>query len=167
MLITILCSFFQNFCHSCFLGKFGAIIWISSNWLKSRVIHCYMFITVLMFIFSKLFSFIFCGRFGPKIWSSLNWLVFGTEVDCYMLILILMFIFPKFLSFIFFGQIWSQNLKFSKLTEIWCRGTSLYGYYDFNVYFFKIFVIHIILQIFGSKIWCCRSWPQSSICGRY
>ena len=60
-----------------------------------------------------------------------------------MLISILMFIFSKFLSFIFFGQIWSQNLKFSKLTEIWYRGTLLYAYYDFNVYFSKIFVTHL------------------------
>ena len=50
-----------------------------------------------------------------------------------------MFIFPKFLSLTFFGQIWSQNLKFSKLTETWCRGTLLYAYYDFDVYFCKIF----------------------------
>ena len=44
---------------------------------------------------------------------------------------------------IFLGQIWSQNLKFFKLIEIWWRGRLLYAYFDFNVYFFKIFVIHI------------------------
>ena len=37
----------------------------------------------------------------------------------------------------------SQTMKFSKLPEIWYRGTLLYVYYDFNVYFFKIFAIHI------------------------
>ena len=40
----------------------------------------------------------------------------------------------------FFGQIWSQKLKFSKLTEIWCRHTQLYPCFKFNVnlkiYFF-------------------------------
>ena len=61
------------------------------------------------------------GKFNPKNWSSSNWLEFGTEVDCCMLILILMFI----------------NLKFSKLTEIWYRGTLLYAYYNFYVYFFQ------------------------------
>ena len=45
---------------------------------------------------------------------------------------------------ILFGQIWSQNLKFSKLTEIWYSSTFLYTYFGFNVYFFKIFVIHIL-----------------------
>ena len=35
------------------------------------------------------------------------------------------------------------NLKFSKLTEIWYRGTLLYVCYDFNVYCFKILFIHI------------------------
>ena len=61
-----------------------------------------------------------------------------------MLIRILMLIFPKSLSVIFFGQIWSQNLKFSKLTKMLCRGTLLHVCYDFNIYFFKIFVIHKI-----------------------
>ena len=35
------------------------------------------------------------------------------------------------------------NMKFSKLTEIWHRGTLLYVYYNFNVYFFKVFVTHV------------------------
>ena len=60
-----------------------------------------------------------------------------------MFITILMFIFSAFLSFTFFAQIWSKNLKFSKMNEIWYRGILLYAYYDFNVCFFKIFVIHI------------------------
>ena len=52
-----------------------------------------------------------------------------------MLITILMFIFSKFLTFIYFGLIWSQNLKFSKLTEIWDKRTFLYACYNVNVYF--------------------------------
>ena len=104
--------FFQTFCHSCSLGKFGPIIWISSNWLKfRRGVHYYMLITVLMFIFSKLFSFVF------------------------------------------FGEIWYQNLKFFKLTEIWYRGRLLYAYFDFDVYFFKFFVSHMFLGKYGLKIW--------------
>ena len=100
--------FSKKFYHSWFLGKFGPIIWIPSNWLKFlRGIHCYMLITVLILIFSKFFSFIF------------------------------------------FGQIWSQNLKFLKLTKIWYRGRLLHAYFDFDVYFFKGFVIHIILVKFG------------------
>ena len=58
-----------------------------------------------------------------------------------MLITILMFIFFKIL-FIFFWQIWCENRKFLKLTEISQRGTLLDAYYDLNVYFFKIFIIH-------------------------
>ena len=60
-----------------------------------------------------------------------------------MLITVLMFIFSKNFSFIFFWQIWSQNLKFFKLTEIWYLGILLYAYFDFDVYFLKIYVIHI------------------------
>ena len=51
--------------------------------------------------------------------------------------------FPNFFRFYFLGQIWSQNLKFFKLSEIWYRGRLLYTYFNFDVYFFKIFVIHI------------------------
>ena len=55
-----------------------------------------------------------------------------------------MLIFPKFLLVIYFGQIWSQNLRFPKLTNIWCSGTLLYAYYDFNLYFFHNFLNHKI-----------------------
>ena len=89
-----------------------------------------------MFIFSKFLSFIFFwANLVPK---SLNQLKFATEVHCYMLVRILTFIFS-----IFFGQIWSRNLKYFKLTEITYRGTLLCAYCNFDVYFFKIFVIHI------------------------
>ena len=44
---------------------------------------------------------------------------------------------------VYFGQIWSQKLKFSKLTKIWYRGTMIYPHFGFNIYFSKIFVIHI------------------------
>ena len=54
-----------------------------------------------------------------------------------MLIKILTFNFPKLFSFIFFGQIWSQNLKFFKFTEISYRDTLLYAYYNRDVYFFQ------------------------------
>ena len=56
----------------------------------------------------------------------------------------------KLFSFIFFWQIWSQNLKFFELTKIWYKGRLLYAYFDFDVYFFKGFVIHIILGKFHS-----------------
>ena len=51
--------------------------------------------------------------------------------------------FKTFVIHIFWGEIWLQNLKFSKLTEIWYRGTLLYAYDDFNVNFSKIFVTHV------------------------
>ena len=78
---------------------------------------------------------------------KINWnLVQGYIVIC--LLRFLMFIFSKFLRFIFIGQIWSQNIKFSKLTKIWYQGTLLYAHYDSNN-FFKIFVSHIFLGKFG------------------
>ena len=54
-----------------------------------------------------------------------------------MLITILMFIFLKFLLVIFVGQIWSQNLKFSKLTAI---GTLLHIFlYKQLIFFGQVF----------------------------
>ena len=75
-----------------------------------------------------------------------------------MVIAILMFFFSKDFSFIFFGQIWSQNLKFYKMTEISYSDTLLYDYYDFNVYFFKIFVSHIFWDKFAPKTWSFPNW---------
>ena len=49
---------------------------------------------------------------------------------------------------------WSQNLTFFKMTEISCRSIWLHAYYDFSVYFFKMFFIHIILGKFRPKIYC-------------
>ena len=45
---------------------------------------------------------------------------------------------------VFLGQIWSQKLKFSKLTKIWYRGIHCYILIS-NLMFiiFKMFVIHI------------------------
>ena len=85
-----------------------------------------------------IFSWKLCGHTG----SSSNWLECSTEVDCYLLILILIFI----------------NLKFSKLAEIWYRGTLLYPYYNFNIYFFKKFFIHIFLSKFGPKMLSFSNW---------
>ena len=65
---------------------------------------------------------------------------------------VLMFIFSKFFSFILFGQLWSQILKFVKLTEIWYRDRLLYAYFDFNVYFFKGFCNSYCFGKFCSKI---------------
>ena len=112
----------------CFSGKLGPKNWSSPNWLKFGTgKHSYILFSILLFIYSKIFAIhIFLGKFGPKIWSSPNWSEFGTGIYCYMLVTILMVIFSKFLSFIFFGKIWSQNLTFSKLTEVWDKCTFLY-----------------------------------------
>ena len=93
----------------------------------------------------------FLGKFRPIIWISSNWLKFNRGVHCYMLNTVSIFIFSKFFPFKFFGQIWYQNLKFFKLIEIWYSGRLLYVYFDFDVYFFKIFVIHIFWAILVLK----------------
>ena len=56
-----------------------------------------------------------------------------------MLISILMFIFSKFFSFMFFREIWSQNLKFFRLNEIWYRGRN------------KHMVIYLCTNFFSGK----------------
>ena len=67
----------------------------------------------------------------------------------------------------FCGLIWSENLKFSKLTEIWYRDILLYTYYDFTAYFFKIFVNHNFLGKFGLKIWSFPNWLKFSAAVHY
>ena len=84
---------------------------------------------------------------------QINWNLVAAGVHYCMLITNLMFIISKLFSFIFFGLIWSQNLKFFKLIEIWYIGRSLYAYFDFIAYFFKFFVIHIRSGKVVSKIW--------------
>ena len=80
---------------------------------------------------------------------QINWNLVATGVHCYMLIATLMFIFSKIFSSIFFGLIWSQNLKFFKLTEIWYRDSLPYTYFDFNVFFSKFLSFIFSLGKFG------------------
>ena len=110
-----------------------------------------MLIMVMMFIFPKFLSLMFLGKFGPIICFFSNWLKFRRGVHYYMLITVLRFVFSKLFSFTFFGQIWSQYLKFFKLTVIWYRGRFLNPYFDFNVYFSGILIILIFLDKFGPK----------------
>ena len=44
---------------------------------------------------------------------------------------------------VFFEQLWSQKLKFSKLTKNFVRDTLLYPHFECYVYFSKTFVAHI------------------------
>ena len=92
------------------------------------------------------------GKFGHKNWSSPNWLKSGTDINCFILVSNSMLIFLIFFHSYFLGQIWSQNLKFSKLTEIWYQGTLLYVYHNFNIYFCKVFVLHSFLGKFDSNL---------------
>ena len=90
-----------------------------------------------MFIFSKFLSFIFSlGKFGPTKSEvcQIKWnLVQGYIVYAYFDLNVYFF---KILFFsYFFWQIWSQNVKFFKLTEIWYIGRLLYAYFYFIVYF--------------------------------
>ena len=71
-------------------------------------------------------------------WNQSHYSIFLLTIS-YSQIAFVLILHPK----VFFGQIWSQKLKFSKLTEIWYRGTLLYTYYDFNVYFSNIFVTRV------------------------
>ena len=113
-----------------------------------------MVISILRFLFTKSFSFIFWAKFCPKIWSSADWLIFGTEIGYHIIISILYFIFSKFFLLIYLGQIWSKNLKFFKLTEIWLWGRWPCAYLHFNVEFLKSFSF-IFWDKFGPKIWSC------------
>ena len=124
-----------------------------------------------MFIFSKFLSFIFSlGKFGPTKSEvcQIKWnLIQGYIVYAYLHLYAYKFFkltkiwyigrfyclfFQIFCHSYSFRQIWSQNLKFFKLTEM--------SYFD--VYFFKILIIHIFGLIWSHKlrfsilteIWC-------------
>ena len=100
----------------------------------------------------------FLGKFSLKSRSSPNLLKFGAGLHFYILISNLIFSFSKFLSLIFFGLIWSQNLKFSRLTEIWDKHIFLYACYNVNFYFSKIFAMDIFLGQFDPTIWISLKW---------
>ena len=102
----------------------------------------------------------------------------GPGDTLYMLIWTLTFIISNFFSFIFLEQIWFQNLKFFKLTEIWyifrfyCLFFQIfYHSYSFRkiwsqnleffemtevwyfyVYFFKVLIVHIFGLIRSRKL---------------
>ena len=61
---------------------------------------------------------------------------------------------------VFFGHIWSQKLRFSKLTEIWYSHTLLYSCFEFNGNFLKKFFAHIFWCKFGPKIWSSQSLTE-------
>ena len=100
---------------------------------------------------------VFGQIWSPKL-SFPNWRKFGAGVHCYILTSNLIFIFSKFCHSYFFEQVWSQNLKLSKLTEIWYRCTLLCAYHDFNIHFSKTFVIHDFVDKFGPTIWISSNW---------
>ena len=86
-LFRFYCLFFQNFCHSYVLGKFGPKIYSSPNKLKFDTgVHCYMVIMILMFSFLKIFHWY---NFG-QIWAKSNvlhidWnLIQGHIVTCWL-----------------------------------------------------------------------------------
>ena len=110
-----------------------------------------MIIRILMFIFPKfLLLMSLFGRFSPIIWISSNWLKFCKGVHSYILITVLMFVFSKLFWFIFLGKFGPKIWSSFKLTDIWYRGKLLNAYFDFNVYFFKLFLsfIHFWANLF-------------------
>ena len=115
----------------------------TENTWKNRIIVLFYLYSILKF---------FLGKFSLKNWSSRNWLKSGTDINCFIFVSNSMLFFLFFFHSYFLGQICSQNLKFSKLTEIWYKGTLLYVYHDFNIYFCKIVVLHNFLGKFGSSL---------------
>ena len=113
------------------------------------------------FLFCKIFaSHIFWANLVPK--SDFLPVKSNLEVPCYMLITIFnVYFFKIYLIHVFWRQIWSQNLKIFKLTEIWYMKfsspwnlvamlhvtllTLLYPYYGFN--------INLYLYFLGGLIW--------------
>ena len=128
---------------------------LAEIWYKGRLLYA-------CFDFNVYFSKFFCHSYF--LWAILvtkskvlqiDWHVVQRYIVTYAYYGVNVCFFKVFVIRIFGGVIWSQNLKFSKLTKIWYRDQLLYTYCDFNVYFFKIFVSHIFLGKFGLKIRIC------------
>ena len=166
------------------MWKFNPKNWSSLDWLKYGTgvdYHIYTY-----FDFNVYFSL---GKFGPTKSEicQIKWnLVQGYIVYAYFDLNV--YFFKIIFIYIFFWQIWSQNVKFFKLTKIWyigrfyclffqifCHSYSFRQIWSqnlkffkltemsyFDVYFFKILIIHIFGLIWSHKlrfsilteIWC-------------
>ena len=126
------------------LGKFGPknqkFSKLNEIWYRGTLD---MVISTLTFKSSKFFSFIFF--LANLVWKcevlQFDW----NLVHRYITICLFRFyclVFHFFCHSYFFEQIWSQNLKFVKLTEM--------SYFD--VHFFKILIIHIFGLIWSHKL---------------
>ena len=70
LLLGFQCLYFQKFWH-CFQGKFGPIIWISSNWLKLGTgVNCCMLIRILSFLSKVCYSYNFEQMWSQNLMSS-------------------------------------------------------------------------------------------------
>ena len=138
------------------MGKFGLqklkLSKLTVIWYSRSLLYPYFEFNVYFF---KIFAIqIFLVILVPKSEAlQINWnLIQGYIAIC--IITILTFVSSKLF--------WDKSSP--KLTEIWYRDTLLYAYYDFNVYYFKNFVPHIILGKFCPKKWYCPNLLESSIC---
>ena len=143
------------------LGKLGSKDWSSPNWLKSyRCTLPYPYFEFNAYFSIILVIHIFWGQtksqnlkfFKLTEISHMGSLLYAMLLRFYCLY------FQNFCHWYFFGLICSQNLKFSKLNQIWYRDALLYAYYNFNVYFSKIFVTRVFSEKFGTKIWSFLKW---------
>ena len=140
---------FQSFCHSYFLWENlvpqkQTFAKLNEIWSRGTL---YIFILNLTFIFSKiLFIHVFFWQILPQnvTFFKLTEIWYIGRFYC---------LFLQFFCHSYsFGQICSQNMKFFKMNEM--------SYFD--VYFFKILIIHIFGLIWSHKlkfsilteIWC-------------
>ena len=139
--------FYQNFCHSYFLGanlvsKFE-VLQINWNMVQGLFAICLLWFKSLFFQNFCHSFFAFLDKFGHKIWSCPNQISFGARILYYMLtgILILILFILLILYYI-----------------IICI-----------ILFFQIFMNHFVFFFgkFSIKIWCCPNWMEYSICVHY
>lgn len=117
-------------------------------------------ITILILTFS-----IFCHSFfRGQMWNLVFYKLVGIWYKDTLLYFVFIFwfyfwqlFFQFFLTINFYEEIWSQNLMFTKLTEIKSRCTFLCAAYNFDNYFFNFSTIHFLGK-FGPKIRCSQNW---------
>ena len=164
-------------CHSFVLGKFGPQTWCFPNYLKfCAVVHSYVLITILVFYFLEIF---FSIQFFLQISSENLRLSKWTKSlhDCIKIvwtkseyIVICWLRFWHCFSTCFYPILWirSRNPLFSKMTQLYHRGSFPFLITIFAFAFFQFFSFHNFWQIWSlntmSKTWVKFSMGYVGIC---
>ena len=153
---------FSKCCHSFVLGKFGPQTWCFPNYLKfCAVVHSYVLITILVFYFLEFF---FSIQFFLQISSENLKLSKWTKSlhDCIKIvwtkseyIVICWLRFWHCFSTSFYPILWirSRNPLFSKMTQLYHRGSfpfliTIFAFVFFSIFFLPQFLTNLVPEYY-------------------